>query len=78
MPSGLSNIKFHPNPIENFLFVEGNISEQLNYNLFNKIGEKIDFGILTNSIDLSAIASGLYILEITNKKQRKLFKILKN
>ena len=74
----LSNIKFHPNPVENFLSVKGNFSEHFNYSIYNQLGKKIDSGILTNKIDLSAIKTGLHIVEISNQKQHKLFKILKN
>ena len=74
----MSNIKLHPNPVENFLYVEGNFSEYFNYSIYNQLGKKIDSGILTNKIDLSAIKTGLYIVEISNLKQHKLIKILKN
>ena len=77
-PRDLSNIKLHPNPVENFLHVEGNFSEYFNYSIYNQLGKKIDSGILTNKIDLSAIKTGLYIVEISNLKQHKLIKILKN
>ena len=73
-----NNLKFHPNPVENFLSVEGDFSEHFNYSIYNQLGEKIDYGILSNRIDFSTIKTGLYFIEISNQKQHKLFKILKN
>ena len=64
--------------LDNFLHVEGNFSEYFNYSIYNQLGKKIDSGILSDKIDLSAIKTGLYIVEISNQKQHQLIKILKN
>ena len=79
-----SNISVYPNPVKDFLIVDFN-SEKLensSYQLFDATGKIIIQGNLENvksQISASSLATGMYILRITNAGQIvKTFKIIKN
>lgn len=79
-----SNISVYPNPVKDFLIVDFN-SEKLensSYQFFDATGKIIIQGNLKSvksQISASSLATGMYILRITNAGQIvKTFKIIKN
>ena len=66
----LINLNIYPNPTNNVLTLEGiNEMTSLNYTIYSLNGEKLIEGILKdeNSIDVSYLTNGMYILEIKNE-----------
>ncbi|AXG70642.1 ELWxxDGT repeat protein [Kordia sp. SMS9] len=73
-------IAMYPNPASHHIHFT-NISNASNYRIYNTLGSLIQQGNLQNaekSIDVSAIAAGMYVVEITMNTQSKTFKLLKN
>ena len=63
-----NDIVVYPNPTTSILNVNS-ISEDATYKIYNVIGQTIMTGKLSNnSINVSAIAEGNYLLEITDKE----------
>ncbi|EDP94950.1 T9SS type A sorting domain-containing protein [Kordia algicida OT-1] len=73
-------MNMYPNPASNMIQFS-NITNQMQYNIYNTLGHLIAQGKLENSqksIDISTFTSGMYLVEITSKTQSKIFKLLKN
>ena len=67
----------YPNPSSNFLFI--NSSLETNYSLFSILGKQVVVGNLSqgeNTIDTSALSSGIYFLKINTTKGTEKFKII--
>lgn len=76
--SEINMIKFsaYPNPTSNYINVE--IDEELiNVSIYNLLGRKL-FSTNRNSIDISQLSTGTYILEVTSSTGKGVKKILKN
>jgi len=76
----LANVYIYPNPAQNLLFIEGVLGNDLSFDLYSVIGSSIKKGdVKANSIDLSNVASGIYMLRLTDETSRlyKDFKIVK-
>ncbi len=72
-------ISMYPNPASNHINFT-NISNLVKYRIYNTLGSVIQQGNLKdteNTIDISAISAGMYIVEITMNAQVKTFKLLK-
>ena len=73
-------VLIYPNPTYNQLQID-NITTPTNYNLHNIVGATIQHGILkagSNSISLSALATGMYLLElIDDEGNRVVRKVVK-
>jgi beta-glucanase (GH16 family) len=66
---GVSNLNVYPNPTTDILTLEGiNGMTSLNYTIYSLNGEKLAESALKdqNSIDVSYLTIGMYILEIKN------------
>jgi hypothetical protein len=74
------NIKVFPNPATNYIIVENNQMDELDFRLFNTKGQVLQSGKVTRSIDLPSKMHGLYWLEITIplSKEKLLTKIIVN
>ena len=62
----------YPNPINDILSIEiNNYNELLHYKLLTINGQLIEYGRLSSNItiDMSELASGLYLISITNNRQ---------
>jgi hypothetical protein len=54
-----------PNPANNTLFIENNLSQTSNYIISNMLGQQMQEGDLKKEIDISSLISGIYFLKIT-------------
>jgi len=62
-------VRLYPNPTEDELFVTNVENEVTKYGVFNVFGRKILEGLLnTDKLDLSALSSGVYFVQIENSK----------
>lgn len=72
-----TDILIYPNPVKSILNVK-NISEKANYKIYSAAGRLISSGLIVNNkIDVSALISGVYIIDIDDKKgnvQKKFIK----
>ncbi|REC51799.1 hypothetical protein DRF62_16690 [Chryseobacterium piscium] len=72
-----TDILIYPNPVKSVLNVK-NISEKANYKIYSAAGRLVSNGlIINNKIDVSALLSGVYVIDIDDKKgnvQKKFIK----
>ena len=69
-----SDIRFslYPNPANNLLKIESNLTEPSTFTIYNITGLKVLEGTISQSsynVDVSALANGLYYIEIANAQQ---------
>ena len=74
-----SDLIIYPNPVLNTLNVEGIVDiTNTVYSIFDLQGKRVHNEILiNNSIDVSELAVGQYILRVTNNKEIKTQKFIK-
>ena len=71
-----------PNPVNNVFTIKTNENNSIGlsikiYNLFgSKVSEKVN--LKSNTIEVSALNAGIYILKVTNGASQKTFKLVKN
>ena len=74
----LTTVKVYPNPTPGLVFIESEVAEELNIEIFNLQGQRIE-AITTREtqvqLDLSAEAKGLYLISVSNKTSRLIQKI---
>ena len=74
----LDSIKLYPNPVSNELNVELSNNTDLNYIIYNALGEKIildnTVSVTQNKIDTTSFQSGIYFVEFTDNENNKLVK----
>jgi len=74
--------KIFPNPVNNILHVKALIgNEQLSMTIYNVLGKIVLQKHMTdsaNSIDVSAMTSGLYIIKLQSEHTSRTFKIIKS
>lgn len=72
-----TDILIYPNPVKSVLNVK-NISEKANYKIYSAAGRLVSSGLIVNNkIEVSALISGVYVIDIDDKKgnaQRKFIK----
>ena len=77
-----SEIKLFPNPVDQILHIKlSNNSEDSNLTIYNILGKVVmeqKINNTVNSIDVSSLASGLYILSIQTRNASKTFKFIKS
>ena len=77
-----SEIKIFPNPVGNMLHIHlTEIVEDSNLTIYNVLGKIVlnqKINTTVNSVDVSSMASGLYLLSIQTKNSSKTFKFIKS
>ena len=63
---------FYPNPVLDILYIENNKLEK--YNLINTAGKTIKSGSMVNTLDLSDVPNGMYLLRLGEFKFQKVLK----
>lgn len=58
-------VKIFPNPADELIYLKG-VSDNLNYEIYNCRGKIVMSGLTKNSINVSALVSGLYFLRLSN------------
>ena len=71
------DISIYPNPTSDMVFIEGNYT-QLKVIIYNVLGKEILNKSITNSIDISHLDNGVYILQLSDGVKLITRKIIKN
>ncbi len=79
IPISDKNVIAYPNPVKNdLLYVKTNSKEPLNFQISNVTGTVFMTGMLVNQpINMSKLASGMYLLTITSQNSKVIKKIIK-
>ncbi|MFK7787415.1 MAG: S8 family serine peptidase [Crocinitomicaceae bacterium] len=73
-----SHFEVYPNPVSDLLYVEINSNRQQSYQVLDLNGKLLFEGVLENSmIDFSALATGVYIMKITDGTKTITEKVIK-
>jgi hypothetical protein len=73
--SKLNNSNVYPNPVKDKLFISNNYYNDLYYEIYNLIGNKLLSGTVENYIDVESLVNGLYLLKLKYKGEK--FQIIK-
>jgi hypothetical protein len=71
------DISIYPNPTSDMIYIEGNYT-QLKVVIYNVLGKEILNKSITNSIDISHLDNGVYILQLSDGVKLSTRKIIKN
>lgn len=67
----------YPNATKDYVTIVVKNIEEYEINLYNLLGQKLEINIIGERLNMKNLSSGLYILEIKNKKIKQTFKIIK-
>jgi len=73
-----NNIEIYPNPATDVLHIE--VLQSIQYRLMNIVGAVVLQGVLkvgSNSLDVTQLTSGMYVIELISKEGRIIRKVLK-
>lgn len=68
----------YPNPANDIVYIKSDEEEVIDISLVNLNGQVLIKTKNKNSLDISDLQDGFYILELTTQNKKKVFKILKN
>jgi surface protein len=71
------DISIYPNPTSDIVYIDGNYT-QLKVIIYNVLGKEILNKSITNSIDISHLDNGVYILQLSDGVKLITRKIIKN
>ena len=71
------DISIYPNPTSDIVFIEGNYS-QLKVVVYDILGKQVINKSITNSIDISQLEKGVYILQLSDGVKLTTQRIIKN
>jgi endonuclease I len=76
-----SNLDFqtvfiHPTIAQDHVYVEGLEVSKNAIQIYNQLGQKLEFELEGNKIDVSSLSKGMYFIQIQDRSQTKLFKFL--
>lgn len=69
-------IEVYPNPVSDVLYVKNLPCEQVNYSIFNALGQEVAAGSTYGTISVSDLESGFYFLMIRGKDYRRTAKFI--
>ena len=64
----IPGLRIYPNPASQMLVVEAEIQNSLNVSIFDLSGRLIDQDRITNSLDVSRLIPGIYLLQISDSQ----------
>lgn len=72
-----NTIKIHPNPVNDVLAISS-AEKILTVAVYNTLGQKVMLTANSDTVDVSSLQAGLYIVEVTSDKGRMTQKVIKN
>ncbi|MAB30154.1 MAG: hypothetical protein CMP78_00950, partial [Formosa sp.] len=73
----LSGISIYPNPTKDFIYLKGN-NNNLRVMIYDITGKIVFKKLVTNTIDISNLNNGMYLLHISMGLETSIIKIIKN
>lgn len=73
----LNKIEVFPNPTKDILYIK-NIDSETVINIYDILGKQININVVDNSIDVSTLKDGIYVLEIKHQNRAKSIRFVKN
>ena len=71
------NVTIHPNPTDNYLFIEGN-KNPISISIYNLLGKEVLSINNTKNINVQALPSGVYVIRISDGVRQTNMKFTKN
>ena len=71
------NVTIHPNPTDNYLFIEGN-KNPISISIYNLLGKEVLSINNTKNINVQALPSGVYVIRISDGVRQTNMKFIKN
>ena len=70
------SLEVYPNPVSDVLYIKDILCEEVDYTIFNVLGQKIAAGSSCGTISVAELGKGLYILQIKGEKLLKTTKFV--
>ncbi|SHI46259.1 Por secretion system C-terminal sorting domain-containing protein [Flavobacterium terrae] len=75
----IAGLKLYPNPVKEVLHIESNNTSEKSIELFNVLGKSVYKGkTINNSVNLSNVNKGVYVVKITEEEKTVTRKIVIN
>tara|TARA_B100001173_G_scaffold18785_1_gene15061 strand:- start:29985 stop:34355 length:4371 start_codon:yes stop_codon:yes gene_type:complete len=72
----MNDLLLYPNPTKGVIYLSKNI--EINYGIYNSIGQKVIEGVTSDEINISQLANGMYYIKLEVENQTTNRKIIKN
>ena len=72
----VQTVSVSPTITKDYLYIQGINKPQMSIQIFNQLGQILDFEFDENRIDVSSFSKGLYLININESNQSSLFKFL--
>ena len=72
----MDDLLLYPNPTKGVIYLSKNI--EVNYGIYNSIGQKVVEGVTSDEINISQLANGMYYIKLELENQTTNRKIVKN
>ena len=66
----------YPNPASDVLYIDNLPYNEVEYSIFNVMGQKVNAGFTSGSISVADLEEGLYVLQIRGEKQLETVKFI--
>jgi hypothetical protein len=74
----LEGVSIHPNPVKSTLYFDGSLNKPYQLVLYNTLGAKVKtFKNFGQSVDISALDSGIYVVRLLTDTSQKTFRVIK-
>lgn len=75
--SQIDGLKMYPNPAKNNLFIETALNSDINVSIVNMLGkEVVNANVVNNTVNVSNLTSGIYIVKITEEGKTSTKKLI--
>jgi hypothetical protein len=75
--NSIENLKMYPNPTKNNLFIETALNGDINVSIVNMLGkEVVNANVVNNTVNVSNLTSGIYIVKITEEGKTSTKKLI--
>ena len=71
-------IKVYPNPTKDIFYITNSENSNLDYTIFDLNGNILFKGKTKNTVNISSLTNGVYMLKVTDGKRIVIEKIIKN
>ncbi len=77
--SQIDGLKMYPNPAKNNLYIETALNSDINVSIVNMLGkEVVNTKVVNNTVNVSSLTAGIYIVKITEESKTATKKLIIN